>query len=473
MAVSTAAKQDAIFALARNLTNVKYEDIPAEAVNVTKMDVLDSIGVALAASTKAPVCKKVYDLVTEIGGKKESSIIGFGGKVPAHMAAFANAALVHALNYDDYYDPLVIHFACSVFPAAFAIAERVGKVNGKDFIAAYTAAGDLEARLSAALMTPGTPRDWNVYGWLTTQLFGYFGATGVAGRLLGFGEDQLLSAFGLAYSQMAGNKQPLLSAGTDKGMYPSYPAGSGVLAALMAQKGIAGPRESLEGQAGLYNVYFQGEYDPSALTRDLGKSYEGAGFYQFPCCGFTHLYIETALQMVQEHKFRPEDVEAIMVAAGPKLQTLCEPLEVRRNPRMMTEAQYSLPFTVATAIARGKPQIKNFSGEGFKDPEILKVSNRISYKPDPECDLQWGTGITVAKIEIKLKDGRVLRQERKDVRYGHPKRPISKVELIEKFKECAAYSVRPVPKSNVEKVIELTGNLEKLNDVSQIIRLVS
>ncbi len=258
MAVSAVEKKDAIFALAANIANVKYENLPAQAVEVTKLDILDSLGVALAASDAAPMCKKVADLAKEIGGKKESSIIGFGGKVPSHLAAFANAALVHVLNYADYYDPLIIHFACSIFPAAFAIAERVGKVSGKEFIAAYTASVDLEARLSSALLIKDLRHDWNTYGWLTSQLFGYFGATAVAGRLLGFNQDQLLSAFGLAYSQTAGNKQPLIGGGADKGIYSAYPAQSGVFSALMAEKGIMGPRESLEGAAGLYKVYFPG-----------------------------------------------------------------------------------------------------------------------------------------------------------------------------------------------------------------------
>ncbi len=177
--------------------------------------------------------------------------------------------------------------------------------------------------------------------------------------------------------------------------------------------------------------------------------------------------------MVKEHKIRPDDVEAITVSAGPKFQGLCEPLEIRRNPRLMSEAQYSLPFTLAVAIAKGKPQIKNFTEEGIKDPEVLRISNKIGYKPDPECDLQWGTGITAEKMEIKLKDGRVLRSEQKGFRYGHPKRPVSKEELIEKFRECAAYSLKPLTKDNVEKVIQMVSNLEKMDDVCQIIRLVS
>ncbi len=469
----TVGKKDAVFALVDNLASVKYEDLPAEAIHHTKLDILDCIGVAVAATTNDPVCKKVVELVTEIGGREDSTIIGDGRKVPAHMAAFANAALTHALNYDDYLDPLITHFGCVVFPAAFSMAERVGKVHGKELITAYTLGVDLAARLSRALITKGEQRNWNLHGWLTTQLVGYFGAAAVAGRLQGLDRNQLVNALGLAYSQVAGNKQHLVGVGADKGIYPSYPAHSGVLAALMAQKGIAGPQESLEGQNGLYHVFFQGAYDPTALTKDLGKSFEAAGFYIYPCCGFTHSRIELVLKMLDEHKFRPEDIGSITVFVGPISQLLCEPLEVRRNPRLMAEAQYSLPFTVAAAITKGKPRIEHFTSRGIKDPEILGVSNKVGYRFDEAYDLKYGTGYCPAKIEIKLGNGRTLLAEQGGGRYGHPERPISKDDLTEKFRECVAHSARPLSESNVDKVIAMVDELEGVEDVSRIIRLVS
>ncbi len=468
-----AGKPDAVFALVDNLARVNYADLPAEAVNTTKLDILDCLGVAVAATTTDLACRKIVDLVTEIGGREESTIIGDGRKVPAHAAAFANAALTHALNYDDYTDPLITHFGCVIFPAAFAMAERVGKVTGKEFITTYTLGVDLAARLSRALITKGEQRNWNLHGWLTTQLVGYFGAAAVAGRLQGLKADRLVHALGLAYSQVAGNKQVLVGVGADKGIYPSYPAHSGVLAALMAHKGIAGPQESLEGQNGLYNVFFQGLYDPAALTRDLGRSFEGSAFYIYPCCGFTHSRIELVLKMIEEHKFRPDDIESITVFVGPISRLLCEPQEVRRNPRLTAEAQYSLPFTVATAIAKGKPRIGHFTGEGIRDPEILSVSNKVGYRIDDAYDLKYGTGYCPAKMEIKLKNGRTLCGEQGGGRYGHPERPVSKADLKEKFRECVAYSARPLSVAAVDKIVAMVDNLEDVDDVSQIIRLVS
>ena len=473
MATAKVKEGDAVFALVDNLANVKYGDLPVEAIRTTKMDILDTLGVAIAASTTAPACKKMVDLVRDIGGREESTIISYGGKVPSHMASFANAALAHALNYDDFHDSLITHFGCIIFPAAIAMAERVGRVSGKEFITAYTLSLDLAARLVRALITKGEQRDWNRYGWVLTQLVGYFSAAAVSGRLQGLSEMQLVDALGLAYSQVAGNKQLMVGPGADKGIYPSYPALSGVLAVLMAQKGIAGSKESLEGQSGLYNVYFQGAYDPAPLTKDLGKSFEGVGFHLYPSCTLSHSTIELALKIANEYQVHPDDIESVTVFAGPKSRFLCEPLDIRRNPRIMAEAQYSLPFTVATAISKGKPRIEHFTSQGIKDPEILGLSNKVGYRFDDVCDMQYGTGICPAKIEIKLKNGRALDSEQNSRRYGHPERPISMDDLIEKFKECATYSLKPLSKGVVEQVIKMIDKLEEVEDVSRLIRLIS
>ncbi|MFC1918191.1 MmgE/PrpD family protein [Chloroflexota bacterium] len=466
-------RKDAIYDLVDNLASITFNDLPAEATEITKNDILDTLGVTLAGGTMAPVCEKVVDLVHEVGGKEESTIIGYSGKVPSHMAAFANATLAHALNYDDYHDSLRAHFGCIIFPAAYAIAERVGGINGKEFITAYTLGLDLAARMNRALITKENQRDWNLYGWLTTQLVGYFGAAAVAGRILGLDREHLIDALGLAYSQVAGNKQSMVAPGADKGIYSSYAAMSGVFSVLMAQKGIAGPKDCLEGQAGFYNVYFQGAYDRNPLIRDLGKVFEGVGFHIYPCCTFTHSRIEVVSMMRDEYNFYPEDIETITLHVGSISRLLCEPLEIRRNPRIMAEAQYSLPFTVAAAITKGSPRIEHFTAAGIKDPEILSVSNKVNYLLDENCDLQYGTGICPTKVEIRLKSGRVLFGEQSINRYGHPERPISKDDLKEKFRECASYSVKPISGDNIEKIISVVNQLETIEDVTQIIRMVS
>ncbi len=79
---------DCSYALARNVVDTKYEDLPVEVVEVTKNSILDTIGVILAGSTLGEEgLKGIIELVKQGGGKKESTIIGFGDKVVSWMAA--------------------------------------------------------------------------------------------------------------------------------------------------------------------------------------------------------------------------------------------------------------------------------------------------------------------------------------------------------------------------------------------------
>jgi len=468
-------EKDAAFAFASHMVKTKYEDIPHEAIEVTKTDILDGLGVTLAGSSTSPVCRQVAAVAKEIGGKEESTILVYGGKVPCHMAALVNASLVWALNFHDLYDEYCCHPGCVVFPTALAVAERVGEVSGKEFITAYTLGMDVMGRLGRAAYPPVLFRDWAFCGLFTPQVFGYFGAVAVAGRLLGLSEDDMVSAFGLAYCQTAGNWELLYGVGADKGIWPAFPTSAGVLGALLAQKGIAGPRNSFEGIAGLFKVYFHGEYDAAALTADLGQYFKGVevSFYAFPCCAMTHAYVVAALRLVNEYRIHSEEVEDITVFVGGKVERLCQPLKDRANPQSMYAAQMSLPFSVAVAVAKGKPRISHFTDEGIKDPDTLRLSSRVSVQSDPGFDRQYGTGISPAKVKITLQDGRVLSSEEKGNRYGHPTNPISKSELIEKFRECASYSAKPLFRSTVDELITLIENPEELDDIREIVRLVS
>ncbi len=103
------SRVDAALELASYIANTKYDDIPEEVREVTKKSILDTLGVILAASTMGEGCKQVVALVKEAGGKKESTILGFGGKVPSFMATFANGAMGHAMDYGDVHDELSLH----------------------------------------------------------------------------------------------------------------------------------------------------------------------------------------------------------------------------------------------------------------------------------------------------------------------------------------------------------------------------
>ena len=462
---------DASQIFAEHVACIRYEDIPPEVVEITKESILDTLGVTLGASSMSPTFKVLVDLAREVGGKEESTIIGFGSRVSAFMAAFVNGAMSHFLDYDDEHYPQRLHPSAPVVCAGFAIAERLGSVNGKDLITAIAVGQDISARI-------GMAASWNLSArplWQMSQLCGVFGAAATSGKLLGLDAERLVDTFGIALCQAAGTLQHRIGVGAELGtMYPAFSAKGAVLSALMAQRGISVVKNSLEGKAGFFNTYFNVEHDRNALLADLGKRFENVniGVKPYPVCDSGHVHIDATLGIVSEHDIHPEDIEEITVYVYEEFaQRLCEPLEARRRPQTIGDAKFSLPYSVAVAATYRNVLLKNYTVEGIRDPVVLDLAQKV--KPKFESRFKVARALELAKgmVEIRTKAGSMY-SKTVEIPYGHPQKPLTMEKVVEKFEDCASYSVRPLPHENIEKVIHLIGKLEQVEDVSQIIKLL-
>ncbi len=458
---------DAAFAIAKNIVNLRYKDIPPEVVEVTKKNILDTLGVIAGASTMGEGSKQIVKLVKASGAKGKSTIIGYGGRVPSWMAGFANGSMVHELDYDDAGGPAGHPSAC-VVPTAFAVAEEVGKVNGKEFIVAVASATDLKFRMGFAI-SPSI-RDTASSGWFLPPLLGFFSATAAAGRLLSLSEDEMLDAFGHALQQAAGSQKVSYSPGSVfRGIRDGFSIKAGILSALMAKMSLPGTKDSLEGKAGFYDLYFNGNYDRSYLTDDLGKKFHNTGvsFKPWPSCRLTHGAIDAILSIFGEHDIQPKDIKEINVSAGERMGHQSEALESRLRPQTITDAKFSTHFTLGVAATRKKVVIKDFTPDGLKDPAVLQMAQKVTMKVDPGLNESRDTQI----VEIKTNDGKQY-SKRIDIVYGDPRKPIAKEDLILKFRDCVSYSIKPLSKDKADKVIGLVDNLEEVEDVSQVIRIL-
>lgn len=456
---------DAAYLFAKNLVETNYEDIPQDVVEATKKQTLDILGVALAGSPK-PGVKELVELITEWGGKKESTIFCYGRKVPAAHAAQMNATMGHALDYDDTHDMAIIHPSVVAVPTCLAVAEHKGKLSGREFITAAALGMDMICRLGLATTSPLKA------GWHLTTLYGFMTAAGVAGRILGLDEDGIVNAIGIAYHQSCGNGQCVLDGALTKRMGPGFAVRGGIAAALMAEKGITGAKNSLEGEFGLFNLYHQGTYDGRILTADLGKHFEGinVSIKPYPCCRVTHAYIDAALAIVNQHNIKAEEVREITLICGEVAnQLLCVPLEVKCKPRTIVDAQFSIPWTVATAIVRRQVTMEHFTEAAIKSQDILEISGKTKVEPDT------GPGSTrliqPGRMKIATKNGETYYEEVNHA-LGSPQRPLTFDECARKFRDCASYAIKRLPNKQIDRVVELVRQLEKVDDVREIAELL-
>jgi len=465
--VEETKEQDVVFTLVRNILNTDYHKLPAEAVLAAKRSILDTLGTTLAGSTSEGI-DMVHELIHDWGGKKESTLIAFGEKVPALNAAFINATMGHARDYDDSHFLAVAHSGVCVLPAALAVAERRGKTSGKELITAVALGIDLMNRLGISVGLKSA-----AHGWHNTSVWGIFGATAACGKILKLNEEKLINAIGIAYSQASGTAQCMRDGALTKRMQPGFAAKAAVLSSLLAEKGYTGSRDSLEGESGLFRVYHGGKYDRTLLVAELGKYFEVCNlkFKAYPSCGLTHNAITAALELVNQYQIKPEDVDKITVAVGESVYSMvCLPLETKQRPPVIVHAQFSLPYSVARAFVYRKVCLNDFTPDAIRDPAVLEISRKIEPKLVPELTRQKGFDSVI--LEVQTLGGKKY-SKRVDVLKGSLDDPITNEELAEKFKDCASHSVKPIKKQNIDKAAELILNIDTVDDIRDVVSLIS
>jgi 2-methylcitrate dehydratase PrpD len=450
----------------RHFTGTKYENLPEAAVESAKREVLDSLATALGGSTKPGVAELV-DMVKEWGGAEQSTVIAYGFRCPAPNAAQVNGTMIHALDYDDGHQVALVHIGCVAVSTCFAVAERMGKVSGKELITAIALGGDFLARLGLA-SKPGSSA--LASGWHPTTLFGFLGAAAMAGRIMGLDDEKTINALGLAYHQCGGAGSGVGDGALAKRMGPGLAASAGIRSALMAERGITGERDPLEGRTGLFRTYMGDDYDVNILTSELGKRFEGVniGDKPYPCCGLTHACIDATLALISRHDIRPDHIGEITVYGGDSVYGLSQPPEIKSSPRTITDAQFSVPWVVATALANGKVTVNDFTSESIKRQDIREIAQKIIARHEPSMNRH---GVGPGGVTIVMKDGKEYTEEVEHC-LGSVERPMDFNDCAVKFRECAPSSVKPLPGDTVEKVIDMIASLEKLDDAAEIIRLL-
>jgi 2-methylcitrate dehydratase PrpD len=469
------AGKDATRRLAQHASTLQYETLPPALIELAKQCVLDTLGVCIGASTLASEAPIVADYVRELGGKPESSVLGFGGKAPAPWAAFVNGSLGHMLDYDDVGGG---HVSIATIPVALALGEKREGLSGRDLITAFAAGSDLMTRFCLAIDVP----DWQMSsGWFATQLFGFIGGAATAGRLLGLDPAQMENAFGIAFNQMSGSRQMAVGAATHmRSMQAGFSGQAAILSAELARRGIIGSKDAVEGRFGVFRNYIRTETPYwDALLGELGSRFPllaTHGFKVWPACGYTRAPNAAILKLRQQHDLRAEDVERLTIIGGNlATQQLCEPIERKRRPQTSIDGKFSIPFTSAVMMVHGNVRLRDYTPDGLRDPAVLAMADRVEYRPEQMKSVHAAGDYSSASkptVEIHTRDGNVLKHQADRVP-GDAKTPVELEFLEAKFRDCVSFSAKPIAKENIERALALIRELERVPDVIEIVRLLS
>jgi 2-methylcitrate dehydratase PrpD len=442
-----------------------WENIPTEIVKSVKTVLVDFFGVMLAGTISRP-SRLCAEIVNQWGGPPEATVFANNQKVPIHAAVLANCTSGRALDYDDVHEQAHLHATVAVVPPALAISETT-KVSGPEFIVSITLGFELLARMGLALTEgPGAT------GMSTTYQGASLAVALVGAKLLGFTPEVTRNALGIAYSQMAGNQQVIREGVDLMIVQQGLSAMSGIIALEMARIGLTGPKEVFCGRYGYFPVYHPQRFNLNAFIKDLGKSWEikNTSLKPFPCCKLIHTALQGALDLRREHEISPEEIAEVRTGINREdYDMICEPLSIKRNPKTVVDAIYSLPYVLSAGLIQGKIGLQDFTNEAIKRPQIIEFAKLIQPVKDETLPKATEKGIP-AWVSITLKNGKKYDCYIEAVK-GSPTIPMSPEERYDKFFDCLNYAQYPREIGN--RLLEYLEHLEDMEDVSNLVALVS
>jgi 2-methylcitrate dehydratase PrpD len=417
--------------------------LPPAVVEAANRSITDWLGTAIRGSTE-PLADAIAAVIAATGGEPQATVVGRGRRTSALLAALANGAQCHALDFDDTHLPAVLHGSAAVAPVVFALAEW-RRASGADALAAFIAGFEVETRIGRVIGKRLTERGWHVTGTVGT-----FGAAAAAGRMLGLDARQLAHALGIAGTQAAGLTQ---SFGTmAKPLHPGKAAMNGLLAALLAREGFTGSTAMLDAPGGLAAT-FLGVTDLGSAAEDFGKRWEllqnSTKFYA--ACHLTHATIDAGRAIRARTPLAADAIESVRCRVTPLTLQAAD----QRDPSTPLQAKFSVRFCAAMGLLRGDAGEAEFSEASLADPAVARVMARV----EPEGD--GSLTIPAAHMTVRLADGRVI-EERVTAARGTPDNPGTRDDLEAKFRRLAE-TVLPAP-----RVAALTAALRGFADAKDV-----
>jgi 2-methylcitrate dehydratase len=438
---------------------LRYQDLSPEAVYQAKRFLLDSMGCALGGYQQHDVTIAL-EVLQEIAGPGKATVLGSGQKMDVVSASLANALMIRCMDYNDIYWKQDPSHPSDIFPAALACCERAGG-DGRELIVGLVLGHEFEMRLCEAAFPGIRDRGWH-HATLTA-----FVSPMVAARMLHLTPEQMQHAVGIGASARA--TLGAVTAGKltmMKNTVDPLATQSGVLAALLAEKGYTGPEHVIDGKEGLVHC-FGPEWKLNLLTDGLGESWRitQCGMKAFPTEALTHTPISAVLALVKDHDLKPDDVAKVHIRTTARgADIVSDPSKY--DPHTKETADHSLPYVIAAAIAERQVTPLQFTTEKIMDPLIRQQLNKIVVVADAEIEKVF-PAVQRVVVTIQTNLGREFSQQL-DYPKGDPRNPLTDQEVEEKFEALAG----PIMTGEARRrAIDAIWKLEKQSSITDLMKL--
>jgi 2-methylcitrate dehydratase PrpD len=449
--------------LVANVLDTRFTNFDKDTLETTKYRIIDTLGCLIGGATDTGN-PELAKMLRENDGKKESTILVHGGKVPAAEAALINCAMARSFDFEPV-SPLVDGFSCpghisgTTVPTAITMGEATN-ASGEEMITALLVGDDIASRMLAASGFGFS------LGWDGTGTVNAFGAAAIAGRLLGLNKLQLRNAMGIVLNQIGSTFQ-IIWDGTMAFKLPQGLSGRvGIFSAQLAKAGWTGPEDALLSKFGYYKMFTEGCQKPQALTDNLGKNYYYDGTIKpYPCCRIPHAAIDCALALVKKNNLKADDIASVNLdLAQGGIDHICgSPFKIGAFPH--GNAAFSYEYVVATAFLFGSIKPEHMTEPAIINPQVANFIEKIKLTAAKDVEFEK------ARVTVTLKDGRKLTESCNKVKGDPINNPMTHDDILAKFWTNVDFS-KKISKKKATELLDKLQNLEKLDSVKKLIPLL-
>lgn len=405
----------------------------AKALNAGRLHMLDALGVGLAASTLDQ--GETYRRFAAALAAGPAILLANGKKASAADAALVNGGLIHSLEFDDTHTASIVHGSAVLLPVALAAAQDSG-ASGETMLSAYIKGWEAMIRIGLAAQGGFQRR-----GFQITSVAGAMIAAMIAADVMGANDDQAVAAMGIALSQASGVFEFLSNGSSVKSMHPGWAAHGGLIAAQLAMAGMGGPETAFEGSRGLFAAFTaegQGANRFATELETFGAVWHiaDAAFKFVPSCHYLHPFVEGARILTEQGVGAAAIASVTLRIAEGAAPIVCDPWEIKLDPRNGHAARWSLPIVVAEQFIHGRVDLETFTRRA--DEKVRALAARMTWeKLEPHRFPQ----AFEAEIVVGLTDGST-RSVRLDDVYGNASRPAGDEAVLQKFRTNVKRALR-------------------------------
>lgn len=414
---------NSVLALLDFAERTTFQSLDAAVNDAANLFLADAIAVGIAGS-REPLAKAVRDSASRWGEGEDATVLGTTARLPVASAAFVNSFQVHCQEFDPLHEGATVHAMAVITGPLLATAEARA-LSGEDLVLGTVIGVEVAVSLGLAaseglrFFRPGTA--------------GTLGTTIALARIAGLDRATTLNAVGLAYSQLAGTMQAHVEGSVALPVQIAHAARAAVTAIDLAEAGLDGPHDVLDGPFGYFALYERGGNLEPLIDR-LGTAWRVTELSHkpFPTGRAAHAMLDAAATLQARHGFGLSDVDSITATVPPLVKRL---VDRPAKPGMSVNyARLCLPFLLAGLLEDSVIDAGTFVAERLVDRGRFVLNERLEFVVDESHGVDV---LSPQQIEIRLNDGRSLTMNVPDT-LGSPGNPLDAAARRSKFDRCLA-----------------------------------